>query len=297
MKRSKKRTLFLSALAALTALNGIISWNTLSEVDQLKQRLSDINYFQSHLSDQISGISSQVRSTLEQQASIFSEVRCEPDSFDRESRMVRFLLSAVPRTFVEGSSLTIQYRVDGGELQSQQAGYSGNSRFEAQLLLPLSVESVTLDASLTLPDGTVRNQQLEPIYGTYDAFRIDAFYPSFGGGASFADGQIRLDGEIRFLQDDTGKQGGNHLVSAQLMVQRNGETLETLPFTASGETSPQEYLCPLNHSYPAADGDAVSIAVELEDSNGVRYRSVVMTFDILDGRVDYVDEWGAFEIC
>ena len=141
-----------------------------SKVDNFQNQYSDLSYsienITSSVHGQIGSLTGRVEEILKAQNSLTADYSAQPVSADLEDNTVTFDLRVVPKTYVEG--MTVTFLADYGDGSRETEGQLGESQaFTARLTCPLT-DSITLSAVFVTGD-TRRTQLLDNFSGLYAA--------------------------------------------------------------------------------------------------------------------------------
>lgn len=141
-----------------------------SKVDNFQNQYSDLSYsienITSSVHGQIGSLTGRVEEILKAQNSLTADYSAQPVSADLEDNTVTFDLRVVPKTYVEG--MTVTFLADYGDGSRETEGQLGESQaFTARLTCPLT-DSITLSAVFVTGD-TRQTQLLDNFSGLYAA--------------------------------------------------------------------------------------------------------------------------------
>lgn len=141
-----------------------------SKVDNFQNQYSDLSYsienITSSVHGQIGSLTGRVEEILKAQNSLTADYSAQPVSADLEDNTVTFDLRVVPKTYVEG--MTVTFLAEYGEGSQEAEGQLGSGQsFTARLTCPLT-DSITLSAVFVTGD-TRQTQLLDNFSGLYAA--------------------------------------------------------------------------------------------------------------------------------
>ena len=141
-----------------------------AKVDNFQNQYSNLsNSIQnvtSSVNGQIGSLTGRVEEILKAQNSLTADYSAQPISADLANNTVTFDLKVVPKTYVEG--MTVTFLADYGDGSRETEGQLGESRaFTARLTCPLT-DSITLSAVFVTGD-TRQTQLLDNFSGLYAA--------------------------------------------------------------------------------------------------------------------------------
>lgn len=159
-KAKPRRWPVLLLLAVLVLAGGML----LRRMDTMTQEYNNLRASVTNMSltvnNEIQGISYRVEELLKAQNSLTAEYGTEISATVLEKNQIRFSVYAVPKTYVEGMSVSFSVDNHTGGV-NKAAGEEGmNHRFTATLAAGLTDE-ITLSATLIYPDGTQQTQVLD----------------------------------------------------------------------------------------------------------------------------------------
>lgn len=129
-----------------------------------------VGTMQGELRGQIDNITNQVTSALEQQAKITSSCDATVQSADLAANTVTFTVSAIPKTFTEGTEAVFIAESNGKSTEAP-AQLGDGQRFSGTVTCPLSDE-ITVSVAF-ISDGT---RQTQVIYSFYDLYTSSVRY-------------------------------------------------------------------------------------------------------------------------
>ena len=141
-----------------------------SKVDNFQNQYSNLSYsiqnITSSVDGQIGSLTGRVEEILKAQKSLTADYSAQPVSADLTNNTVTFDLKVVPKTYVEG--MTVTFQADYGNGSQETEGQLGESQaFTAQLTCPLT-DSITLSAVFVTGD-TKQTQLLDNFSSLYSA--------------------------------------------------------------------------------------------------------------------------------
>jgi len=169
-REDRKNNIYvLSAALILVLAVVVISKLYISSLESdIKQLRSEISSLRSSIQWQINDLNSWVNSAINEESydndDVFVERDCSPVMVDVSKGMLTYKLSAVPKTYIEGSTavFSITYS-DATGTRSVESEQVNGPRFETELTIPYC-DSAQAMVSFIQPDGTTRNEPLQEIY-------------------------------------------------------------------------------------------------------------------------------------
>ena len=171
LPRPKPRRRWPWVLAAVALL--FVGWSLFQRLDQMDQQYDNlqnsVNNVTYSVNSQIGGISSRVEEILKAQNNLTAEYGAEIVHTNLQKDQVVFNVYAVPKTYMEGT--TVKFSADSGTggIQSSLGEEGFNQRFSTTLACELT-DSIALSVSFLYPDGTLQTQLLD----TYEQLYTDS---------------------------------------------------------------------------------------------------------------------------
>lgn len=140
----------------------------LNRLDNLSRKYQDLSYAYSNLqysvNNQVSNITNRMEEILKAQNNLAADYSAEYLSTDVPGNAVTFRVSALPRTYTDG--LTVSFLAETGEGQCVQVEgmEEPGHRFSAEVTCPLS-DQITLSAVFRDPGGDSSIQRLDGFFG------------------------------------------------------------------------------------------------------------------------------------
>lgn len=255
----------------LAALSCVLTLVCLVEIASLKSQLAQVENAVvsnvSHVTSQVGSISAQVDEALTRQASILASSDWSFGQANLETYTAPLTFTAVPKEQTPG--VTTAALVCGGQTYPMTAGEDGS--FSVTLDLPL-FEEMTLQRVIFSENGQQRAEALEiadtPFYSCL----------TIPSTSSMLDCQLeketmQIEGSLIF--DGLSRENGKSLT---LVAEVNGEETARVPVPLNFDSY---YLTevPVQAEVSVPAESTLTLYAEVEDANGLRYRSFLDEID------------------
>lgn len=196
----KKRRQFMAAAAVVAVIIAAVFIALFARMSKLQHGYNmlqgQVGTMQGELHNQIDNITNQVTSALEQQTKITSSRDATVQSADLAANTVTFAVTAIPKTYTEGTEAVFIAESEGKSVEAPAALGDGQ-RFSGTVTCPLSDE-ITVSVAF-ISDGT---RQTEVIYSFYDLYSASVRY-GFNQLTGFGEnGQLDEGGYSNSMSED-----------------------------------------------------------------------------------------------
>ena len=259
----------------LAALSCVLTLVCLAEIASLKSQLAQVENAVvsnvSHVTSQVGSISAQVDEALTRQASILVSSDWSFGQADMETYTAPLTFTAVPKEQTPG--VTTAALVCGGRTYPMTAGEDGS--FSVTLDLPL-FEEMTLQRVIFAENGQQRAEALEI---TDTPFYSCLTVPSTSSMLDCRLEKETLQVEGSLLFDELSRENGKSLT---LVAVVNGEETDRVPVPLNFDAY---YLAevPVQAEVSVPAGAVLTLYAEVEDANGLCYRSFLEEVDTTTG--------------
>lgn len=255
----------------LAALSCVLTLVCLVEIASLKSQLAQVENAVvsnvSHVTSQVGSLSAQIDEAMTRQTSILVSSDWSFGQADLEAYTAPLTFTAVPKEQTPG--VTTAALVCGGQTYPMTAGEDGS--FSVTLDLPL-FEEMTLQRVIFSENGQQRAEALEiadtPFYSCL----------TIPSTSSMLDCQLeketmQIEGSLIF--DGLSRENGKSLT---LVAEVNGEETARVPVPLNFDSY---YLTevPVQAEVFVPAGSTLTLYAEVEDANGLRYRSFLDEID------------------
>nr|MDD6335426.1 helix-turn-helix transcriptional regulator [bacterium] len=327
----KKRQLKLSyLLCGMMAVLLVICWGVLrGQIDNLEGRLNslqgelrDVRY---DVSNQISSMNAQIQDSLKEQASLFASCQYRMLAVDPVQKTCRVAVDITPKVVTQGMQLSCTFTSEDFEAVTAQGKLQTPGSFRVEADLPLS-DDIGVTAVLEA-DGQKQNQPMDNIIGVASGARLEIM-ADWGGGIRFLGVKptVQLEGSIYGGISGGyayGWQAPPPKKQAAVRVYRNKTLLKeweidlTQPdeeaagttWYGNGSTtgSSIEQAWDIGKGYyelhhrvdltmEAAEGDEISIELEVTDQQGIRYIAQVAVIRIRENATTSTSSMGEVQV-
>lgn len=166
----KKRRVFVIAATAAAVIIAVVFIALFSRMSKLQRGYhmlqGQVGSMQGELHSQIDNITNQVTAALEQQTKITSTCEATIQSADLAENTVTFAVSAIPKTYTEGTEAVFIAESEGKSTEAAALLGEGQ-RFSGTVTCPLSDE-ITISVAF-ISDGTRQTQVIWSFYDLYTA--------------------------------------------------------------------------------------------------------------------------------
>lgn len=286
-----------------------------SKVDNFQNQYSNlsnsIQNITSSVNGQIGSLTGRVEEILQAQNSLTADYTAQMSSVDLAENTITFDLKVVPKTYVEG--MTVTFLVDYGSGSQEVEGQPGEgSAFTAQLICPLT-DSITLSAIFTTGD-TKQTQLLDSFADLYTNSLPGAILAL---GGELLDVKQNKDGTFSLpavwgtlLCDSTGivvpLTERSEAVSAKVGLFRNKTLVRWLEEDSENPSSHSEassqvavvsreeddfrsYYTLQEMTLEAEEGDILEFAALITDQYGRQFMCQDFGFVVQNGTLEYPD--------
>lgn len=255
----------------LAALSCVLTLVCLVEIASLKSQLAQVENAVvsnvSHVTSQVGSLSAQIDEAMTRQTSILASSDWSFGQANLETYTAPLTFTAVPKEQTPG--VTTAALVCGGQTYPMTAGEDGS--FSVTLDLPL-FEEMTLQRVIFSENGQQRAEALEiadtPFYSCL----------TIPSTSSMLDCQLeketmQIEGSLIF--DGLSRENGKSLT---LVAEVNGEETARVPVPLNFDSY---YLTevPVQAEVSVPAGSTLTLYAEVEDANGLRYRSFLDEID------------------
>ena len=255
----------------LAALSCVLTLVCLVEIASLKSQLAQVENAVvsnvSHVTSQVGSLSAQIDEAMTRQTSILVSSDWSFGQADLEAYTAPLTFTAVPKEQTPG--VTTAALVCGGQTYPMTAGEDGS--FSVTVDLPL-FEEMTLQRVIFSENGQQRAEALEiadtPFYSCL----------TIPSTSSMLDCQLeketmQIEGSLIF--DGLSRENGKSLT---LVAEVNGEETARVPVPLNFDSY---YLTevPVQAEVSVPAGSTLTLYAEVEDANGLRYRSFLDEID------------------
>ena len=288
-----------------------------SKVDNFQNQYSNLSYsiqnITSSVDGQIGSLTGRVEEILKAQNSLTADYSAQPVSADLANNTVTFDLKVVPKTYVEG--MTVTFLADYGTGNQEAAGKPGEGQtFTARFTCPLT-DSISVSAVFTTGE-TRQTQLLDNFSGLYAASFPDANLMAgaeLWGLEQTGDGTFLLPPLNVMLHFNSSRTAAIHkaigqseAVSAQVGLFRNRKLVCWLEKgeqnlnirdegsaqgadTSAGDGESWSYYTLPEMTLEAGEGDTVEVAALITDQYGRQFMCQDFGFVVEEGSLEYPD--------
>lgn len=274
----KQPAVILAALCCVLVL--LCLWKISDLSRRVEQLQNDLNYQNDSLNSIAADVSNQVQTSLRTQQSILASSDQSYGPLDPETWTVPLTLTATPKEQTPG--VTTAVLVCGGTQYPMTAKKDGS--FSVQVPLPL-FEETAVDRIIFTENGTQRTEGLDQFETPY--MKCLSFpLASLNGSIEYSPrgdlriaGTLTIDGLLSFDRINGEQSTPKNLTkSIALLDILDGKERSRTDYDLSTLEQISGYYIfnePVTESYPIPDGSVHELVLEMTDSYGLRYRTVV----------------------
>lgn len=305
---TKRRRTLLSIVIVLFFLllfYQMMRWN--NRLQWIENNIQQIESRVNEMSGTIGGlgnISAEVRSVLEEQASALASSNWDMKIIEKQvtpaeptastipkealQRKVELTMFAVPKEYVDGMEVMFYADCSDGTKVSVKGEQTETMSFTGKVEIPLC-ESVAMRVTLK-KDGVTQIQEIaQDQVRDRMVLHVDG---SWGGSYGYRGGTVNTEGAVSVSLDGNYEADLTPLQKVEVVIYTGGKQWKRLPmdvqeFVGCSGIS-QEVV--VNETIPLEVGESLQMNIEAEDSNGFRYRKIVMKTKFKENG-ETVDEW------
>lgn len=267
----KNLHLILSAAACVLAVVSLtllifMRQQMIHQSYQISSIENDISRLNDHVRASMDVVSSQVRDSLEQQASILASYEIVPGKMDPQSLTIPFTYTVTPKEVTPG--------VTTAELICEDNSYPMTLRedgsFTAQIQVPL-FSTLSTQRVVFTENGTSRTETISSPVTSYSQW-ILVPYANLTGTMPVQKARYQLKGELNVTASIPPEVG---IVSLDLIAERNGKEIDRISYLDSVGDSFDGVSADVDLDYDLPPNSILTMYVEIEDTYGLRYQQTV----------------------
>ena len=305
-KRSFGRTA-LRVIAALAAFYFIISY-----ADKIQRMENNMNNMQSNMNNirtdinhQIYSIQKEISESLKKEYGMVSDYTLDYRDMDFARRTVVLDISASPRLWNEGDSMDFIIESDEGKVTAD--GVYSDGAVTASVEVPLA-DNIEVSA-LIMNGGTTKQEKRDELYDLLSMHLLDVSgHGSINSTHTLGNDKLTMRGSVSVnihskIYDESNSVR-SRIKSAAFEFIENGKATQTVDLLKDGNPDfNMTELYDLDYDLKSIErtmhvGDTYEVVVTVVDNNGVTYRGVLESIEILeDMRVEHSKrDYGHFEV-
>ncbi len=297
----------LRVIAALAAFYFIISY-----ADKIQRMENNMNNMQSNMNNirtdinhQIYSIQKEISESLKKEYGMISDFTLDYRDMDFPRRTVVLDISASPRLWNEGDSMDFIIESDEGKVTAD--GVYSDGTVTASVEVPLA-DNIEVSA-LIMNGGTTKQEKLDNIYDLLDNNILEVeSHGRINNTRMLSNDKLTMSGDVYVNVHskiyDESKPVKSRVGSAVLEFIENGKVTSTVDLLQNGKPDfIFTEMFDLNYEVGTIErnikvGDTFEFVVTIVDDNGVIYKCIVESIEILeDMRVEHGKrDYGHFEV-
>lgn len=293
-KRSFGRTA-LKVIAALAAFYFIIFYT-----DKIQRMENNMNSLQSNMSNirtdinhQIYSIQKEISESLKKEYGMVSDFTIDYRDMDFPRRTIVLDISASPRLWNDGDSMTFIVESDGENVTAE--GIYSNGTVTASVTAPLS-DYIEVSA-LIMNDGTTKQEKLDDLHSLLDLHLLEVGgHGSVRSTRTLGDDKLTMSGDITVFAHiksyEENVSAYSRIKSATLEFIENRKVTQTVDLMKDGTKSSlggvmDDVRAEFDYQIGTVErtikaGDTYEFVATIIDSNGVTYKGVLESIAITD---------------
>ncbi len=294
----KKRSGWSIAFRIIAAV--VVCYLVLFYVDKLERMENNINNLQSNVGNirtdinhQIYSIKKEISESLKKEYGLISDYTLDYRDMDFPRRTVVLDISASPRLWNEGDSMTFIVEADGGQVSCE--GVYNNGTVYAEIEVPLA-DNIQVSALIT-NGGTVKQEKIDELHELLSMHLLEVDgHGSIRSSRVLGDDKLTMSGDISVYVHsrlyDESQPVLSRIKSATFELIENGKATQTVDLMKDGLDNTFAGVIDnvrIDFDYAVGTlertmkaGDTYEFVATIVDSNGVTYKGILESIMVTD---------------